>query len=338
MSAIAAEPTLRYQVDHLTEYDYALPVSLSQQLLHLAPRAVPWQRILDWQLDCDPQATRQRQDEDAFGNPLTRLEFALPHQRLSIATRMQVEISPRADGFDPCASPAWEVARDAFRFQAGRVPSAAALDACRFRFRSPYVPIASAYRRYAEDCFTEARPLLSAVRELMAKIHREFAFDATATQIATPLAEVLKKRRGVCQDFAHLMIACLRSLDLPARYVSGYLLTTPPPGRPRLVGADASHAWVAVNCPQQGWVEFDPTNNVMPDTQHIVLAWGRDFGDVSPLRGVILGGGSHEPRVSVNVAPLDRDFAGLIGIASPQREGRFASDAALWEANRENGG
>jgi transglutaminase-like putative cysteine protease len=267
-------------------------------------RPLPWQRCSEWQLECDPVATRQRFSEDAFGNPLARLEFAGPHRHLTISARMQVEIDPRRSTFDPLASPSWETARDAHRYHAGKVPSAAVLDACRYRFRSPYVPISGAYRRFAQDCFTDERPLLWAVTELMAKIHREFEFDPDATHIATPLAEVLKHRRGVCQDFAHLMIACLRSLDLPARYVSGYLLTLPPPGQPRLVGADASHAWLAVRCPQQGWVEFDPTNNVLPGTQQIVLAWGRDFGDVSPLRGVILGGGAHEPHVAVTVTPL----------------------------------
>ncbi len=138
----------------------------------------------------------------------------------------------------------------------------------------------------------------------MEKIFREFAFDAQATQVATPLSEVLERRRGVCQDFAHLMLACLRSRGLAARYVSGYLLTRPPPGQPRLIGADASHAWVSLYCPRNGWVDFDPTNNILPDREHITLAWGRDFSDVSPLRGVILGGGSHDPEVRVTVLPV----------------------------------
>jgi transglutaminase-like putative cysteine protease len=305
MNSPAPLPTARYSVEHLTRYDYSLPVSLSQQLLHLSPRSVPWQDCLDWQLHCDPQPTRQRLGEDAFGNPLNRLEFASPHRQLSIEARMRVAVGSRRDSFDPCDSPPWELAREAHRFLAGVVPDEQTLDACRYRFRSPYVPISSTFRRYAEDCFVPERPLLLAAQALMAKIHSEFQFDASATQIATPLAEVLRQRRGVCQDFAHLMIACLRSLDLPARYVSGYLLTAPPPGQPRMVGADASHAWVAVRCPLQGWVEFDPTNNVLPDSQHIVLCWGRDFGDVSPLRGVILGGGTHEPRVAVTVTPLE---------------------------------
>lgn len=291
---------VRYRVRHDTLYDYALPVSLSQQLLHLAPRALARQQCLEWQLECEPTPTRQVAEFDAFGNPITRLEFDRPHRRLSVRSQMRVAITPRAP-LDPEASPPWEQVRDGWRYQAQQAPDQALLDASRFRFQSPYVPVSTPFGDYAADCFMPGQPLLSSAMALMRKIHREFRFDASATQIATPLPEVLRQRRGVCQDYAHLMIACLRALALPARYLSGYLLTLPPPGRPRLVGADASHAWVAVYCPQQGWVEFDPTNNVIPDTQHILLGWGRDFGDVSPLRGVILGGGAHQPHVAVTV-------------------------------------
>lgn len=304
MSATTPAAIARYEVHHDSVYDYALPVSLSQQLLHLAPREVDRQQTLSWQLMCAPQPTRQQSALDAFGNPVMRLEFDRPHRQLSVRTRMQVAITPRTRALDANDSPPWEQARDAYRFRAGAVPGPELLQASRYRFQSPYVPISTPYEQYAADCFSAGRPMLAAVLALMRKIHREFKFDASATQIATPLAEVLKRRRGVCQDYAHLMIACLRAYSLPARYLSGYLLTTPPPGRPRLVGADASHAWIAVRCPRQGWVEFDPTNNVIPDTQHILLGWGRDFGDVSPLRGVILGGGAHEPHVAVTVVPL----------------------------------
>ncbi|MFO1496336.1 MAG: transglutaminase family protein [Lysobacterales bacterium] len=291
---------VHYRVTHDTHYEYALPVSLSQQLLHLAPRPQPLQQCLDWQLHCEPAPTRQVAEWDAFGNPVTRLEFDRPHRRLSVRSQMRVAITPRAP-LDPAASPSWEQVRERWRYQAGQAPDQALLEASQFRFQSPYVPVSTPFGDYAADCFTPERPLLAAAMALMQKIHREFRFDASATQIATPLPEVLARRRGVCQDYAHLMIACLRALALPARYLSGYLLTLPPPGRPRLIGADASHAWVAVYCPQQGWVAFDPTNNVIPDTQHILLGWGRDFGDVSPLRGVILGGGAHQPHVAVTV-------------------------------------
>ena len=294
----------RYRIQHDTHYVYAQPVTVSQQLLHLAPRMHLRQTVLRSSLQCEPVPTRQQTAVDAFGNPIVRLEFNFPHSELSVKSETHIAVRARAEPFDGHASPAWERARDEYRYRVGFAPNRDVLEASQFRFQSPFVPVTSTYARYASDCFLPGRPLMAATAALMQKINREFGFDATATQIATPLAQVLQQRRGVCQDFAHLMIACLRAQGLPARYVSGYLLTMPPPGCLRLIGADASHAWVAVRCPQQGWVEFDPTNNVVPDTQHIVLGWGRDFGDVSPLRGVILGGGAHSPYVAVTVEPL----------------------------------
>lgn len=179
-----------------------------------------------------------------------------------------------------------------------------AIEACRYRFESPYVHLKQTFVDFSQSCFVPGRPLLLGVQALMEKIFREFTFDAEATQVATPLVEVLERRRGVCQDFAHLMLACLRSRGLAARYISGYLLTQPPPGQARLIGADASHAWVSVYCPVSGWVDFDPTNNVQPALEHITLAWGRDFSDVAVAWGDS-GGGSHDPEVRVTVMPLE---------------------------------
>ena len=298
----SAPASHRYRVEHRTHYDYPQPVSISQQMLHLQPRELPWQRVEHWNLLCEPVPTRERREVDAFGNPVTRLKFRQPHRILSITTQLQVEVAPRPTTSGTGASPSWQALRDSLRFRAGFRPSVAELDAIRYRFRSP---IGRAYQRYAQDCFPPGRPVTEAVQALMAKINREFEFDDSATHIATPLAEVLQHRRGVCQDFAHLMLACLRSLDLPCRYVSGYLLTQPPAGQARLIGADASHAWIAVYCGQHGWVEFDPTNNLQPALEHIVLGWGRDLGDVSPLRGVILGAASVAPKVAVTVTPVD---------------------------------
>lgn len=177
-----------------------------------------------------------------------------------------------------------------------------------FLFETPIVRLKHEFCDFSADCFTPNTPVLVAAQRLMAKIFTEFTFDPEATSISTPVLDVLAHKRGVCQDFAHLMLACLRSQGIPARYMSGYLLTQPPPGQKRLIGADASHAWVAVYAPGShghDWVEFDPTNNLLPDTQHITLSWGRDFNDVSPMRGIILGGGGHEPKVSVTVMPHD---------------------------------
>ena len=292
-----------YQIFHDTCYHYDSPVSLAQQLAHLWPRECTWQRCTEQQLLISPDPTTRRDELDVFGNPLTRLAFERPHDELQVNARLTVEVLARPLA-DFSLSPAWEQTRNALTYSSQPL-SAEMLEACRYRFQSPYVHLKRSFVEFSESCFPPGKPLLLGVQDLMQKIFSEFTFDAEATQVATPLVEVLERRRGVCQDFAHLMLACVRSRGLAARYISGYLLTQPPPGQPRLIGADASHAWVSVFCPVLGWVDFDPTNNVQPALEHITLAWGRDFSDVSPLRGVILGGGSHDPEVRVTVMPLE---------------------------------
>ncbi|MBC3271481.1 transglutaminase family protein [Pseudomonas sp. SWRI81] len=292
-----------YQIFHDTSYHYDSPVSLAQQLAHLWPRECNWQRCTEQQLLISPEPTVRRDELDVFGNPLTRLAFERPHDQLQVNARLTVEVLARP-ALDFNRSSAWEQTRDALTYSSQPL-SADLLEACRYRFQSPYVLLKRSFVEFSQSCFPAGRPLLLGVQDLMQKIFSEFTFDAEATQVATPLVEVLERRRGVCQDFAHLMLACVRSRGLAARYVSGYLLTQPPPGQPRLIGADASHAWVSVFCPVLGWVDFDPTNNVQPALEHITLAWGRDFSDVSPLRGVILGGGNHDPEVRVTVMPLE---------------------------------
>ena len=293
----------RYQIFHDTHYHYDSPVSLAQQLAHLWPRECSWQRCTQRQLLISPQPSARRDELDVFGNPLTRLAFERPHDELQVNARLTVEVLARPS-LDFNQSPAWELTRNALTYSSQPLPSDL-LEACRYRFQSPYVHLKRSFVEFSQSCFPPGQPLLLGVQALMQKIFSEFTFDAEATQVATPLVEVLERRRGVCQDFAHLMLACLRSRGLAARYISGYLLTRPPPGQPRLIGADASHAWVSVFCPVLGWVDFDPTNNVQPALEHITLAWGRDFSDVSPLRGVILGGGSHDPEVRVTVMPVE---------------------------------
>ncbi|AXI59482.1 transglutaminase [Pseudomonas kribbensis] len=292
-----------YQILHDTCYHYDSPVSLAQQLAHLWPRECAWQRCTEQQLLISPDPTTRRDEQDVFGNPLTRLAFERPHDELQVNARLTVEVLARP-ALDFNLSPVWELTRNALTYSSQPL-STELLEACRYRFQSPYVHLKRSFVEFSESCFPPGRPLLLGVQALMEKIFDEFTFDAEATQVATPLVEVLERRRGVCQDFAHLMLACVRSRGLAARYISGYLLTRPPPGQPRLIGADASHAWVSVFCPVLGWVDFDPTNNVQPALEHITLAWGRDFSDVSPLRGVILGGGSHDPEVRVTVMPLE---------------------------------
>jgi transglutaminase-like putative cysteine protease len=299
------EPTrARYRVMHETEYRYESAVSVSRQGLHLAPRHTPYQVCHHHALRIEPVPTHRTDELDCFGNPLTRLEIDQPHRDLIIVAEMDVEVTAHVDDLDLDDSPPLEDAVAQYAYSAGSAPDASALEASRYRCESPFIRVDAELVDFARDCFAPGMPLLRACTQLMSKIYRGFRFDSTATQIATPLAEVMEKRHGVCQDFAHLMIGSLRALGVPARYVSGYLLTAPPPGKPRLIGADASHAWVAVRCPRHGWIDFDPTNNVLPDLGHITLASGRDFGDVSPLRGIILGGGEHELKVRVTVTPI----------------------------------
>ncbi|MBX3191792.1 MAG: transglutaminase family protein [Labilithrix sp.] len=303
--------TASYFVVHETRYEYEHPVGVSRQIVHLAPRAMPWQRCLRHSLDVTPNAQTLAIAEDAFGNPLTSLLIEESHDALSVRAESWVDVTARAYP-DDASSPAWDDVRARLAYQAGRRLAPADLDATRFSFESTRVRNKRELAAWASACFPPGAPLLSCVRALMHRIHDDFAFDPAATTVSTPVMEVFERRRGVCQDFAHLMLSCLRSLGLAARYVSGYLLTKPPPGRARLVGADASHAWVSVYCPDHGWVDADPTNATFPSLEHVTLAWGRDYDDVIPLRGVLLGGGAHELSIEVTVAPAG-DYDALFG-------------------------
>ena len=301
---------VRYHVLHETSYDYGSPISLSQQQLHLSPRFLPWQQVHEQRIDIEPPPTWRRDGLDAFGNPVSWISFHAPHESLRIRSTMNISVLPHMpdDALLEDSMP-WDDLRERLAYDAAQPPQAEDLEAVRFLFESPHVRVKHELAQYAADCFPAGTPVLVGARNLMTKIFDEFEFDPEATTVSTPVLEVLENKRGVCQDFAHLMIACLRALGLSARYVSGYLLTRPPPGKPRLIGADASHAWVSVYAPgtADNWFDFDPTNNLLPDTEHITLAIGRDFSDISPLRGIILGGGSAEPEVAVTVVPLDEE-------------------------------
>ncbi len=238
-----------------------------------------------------------REQADFFGNRATYFTIEEPHDELKVKAVSRVAVAPAAPP-DPAATPPWEAALASLELD--RSPQG--LEARQFVFDSPYVRASADLAHYAAPSFPPGRPLLDAALDLMRRIHADFRYDPRATTLSTPLREVLALRRGVCQDFAHLQIGCLRSLGLAARYVSGYLRTTPPPGRPRLVGADASHAWLSVWCPGFGWIDLDPTNAQIPSEGHILLAWGRDYDDVSPIKGVNLGGGRHSMTVEVDVA------------------------------------
>jgi transglutaminase-like putative cysteine protease len=291
-----------HHVVHVTEYLYSERVSTSHHDLHLLPRATPTQACLREELEITPAPATRRERVDDFGNRCTYVEIHEPHNNLRVTSRADVEVAPPAPL--PAASAPWETVGEAVR--AGATAEARA--ARGYAFASPHVPAASpSARAYALPSFPPGRGVVEAARDLTTRIHRDFAYDGRATTIATPVDEVLALRRGVCQDFAHVQLTCLRALGLPARYVSGYLVTRPPPGKPRLVGADASHAWLAVFAPGHGWVPLDPTNDLVPGEQHITVAWGRDYSDVTPVRGVIMGGGRHDLWVSVDVSPGDAD-------------------------------
>ena len=290
---------VRYRVHHQTVYSYGGNVAHSHQLLHLSPRDGAHQVCRSRVVTLVPEPSTRSESVDAFGNVVTRLEYDLPHDRLEVLAQVRVEVSP-PDAVAAALSDPWERVRDALTYS-GKPPGDAYLDACRFRMESSYVRIKQIFSDYAGDCFIADCPLLVAAEALMRKIHRDFRYAPGATDISTSVIEAFDARRGVCQDFAHIMLACLRSRGLAARYVSGYLRTLPPGADVALLGSDASHAWVSVFCPPFGWVDLDPTNDVRIGTDHIVIAWGRDFGDVSPLRGVIVGGGRHRLSVRVSV-------------------------------------
>ncbi|MGE3803987.1 MAG: transglutaminase N-terminal domain-containing protein [Gemmataceae bacterium] len=294
-----------YRILHKTTYDYAEPVSLCHNLAHLTPRSDERQQCRLCRLQIDPAPAVISSQTDYFGNQCTFFTVQTQHRQLAVTASHLVEVTstpPTGDAPRNDDSPAWDEVRDRLRNER----SADLLNAVEYVYDSPYVKCDDMFAGYAAESFPAGRPLLDAVLELTARIHRDFRYDPRTTNLATPLGQVFAQKSGVCQDFSHLGIACLRSLGLPARYVSGYICTKPPPGQERLVGADATHAWLSVYCPGRGWIDFDPTNNVVPSNQHVFLAWGRDYDDVSPIKGVILGGGAHNVHVSVDVQPTDR--------------------------------
>ncbi len=288
---------MRYRVTHTTTYAYEEAVSVSHNEARITPRRTAGQAPQRTQLVVDPMPAALFTDVDYFGNTLHSFSLEESHQKLTVTAVSDVDV----DGVAPPAhglTPAWESVPEMLR----RDRSKPGLEAVGYTFPSPLVRHDAEMTAYALESFVAGRPLLEAAYELTRRIHDDFAYEPGTTSIATPLSVVMQARRGVCQDFAHLEIAMLRSLGLSARYVSGYVRNEPAPGRPRLTGADASHAWVSLYTPGFGYIDLDPTNGSLPADEHVTVAWGRDFGDVSPLKGVILGGGSHLLYVSVDVA------------------------------------
>jgi transglutaminase-like putative cysteine protease len=291
---------MTYRITHRTTYKYRFPVALGSHVACLTPRSVPRHRLAHTELHIQPVPATITERVDYFGNTLCFFTVQEPHKELVVEARSEVIMDGNVASL-PHQSLAWE---EAVRLLAeDRSPEGR--EACQFRFESPRIRLRPEYAEFALQSFRPRRPLVEGLLDLTDRIYTDFQFDSKVTNVRTPTEEVFRKRRGVCQDFAHLQIACLRSLGLPARYVSGYLRTYPPPGKPRLVGADASHAWVSAYCPDLGWLDLDPTNNLVPAGDHVTLAWGRDYGDVSPLRGLIQGGGVHALTVAVDMESLE---------------------------------
>jgi transglutaminase-like putative cysteine protease len=293
-----------YQVEHHTAYHYSEPAMLSHQQLHLTPRPLNHQSTQAHEIAIEPTPTLRREFIDPFGNPVIEIAIESAHSKLDIVACTSVNVTEPA-AIESGKTPDWESVRDALRYRAAWRPEPAILVATQFLFESPHARVKRDLRAYASECFAPRRPILEAATALMAKIHGSFKYEVAATGVSTPVMKFYEQKRGVCQDFAHLMISCLRSTGLAARYVSGYLLTRPPPGKPRRIGADASHAWVSLFIPEKGWIDLDPTNNVIPAFDHVTVAWGRDFSDVTPLRGIINGGGIQTLEVKVTVEPVE---------------------------------
>jgi transglutaminase-like putative cysteine protease len=293
---------MRYRVTHRTEYFYSGTITQCHNIVHLRPRELPGQLCLNHHLDIEPEPADRAEYEDFFGNRVNYFSILQPHSQLTVVAVSEVQLDAQAEQLPLYDDLAW----DEVRVRLANPRGAELRESQHYVLDSPLAGASPELADYAAPSFSSGRPLLEAVHDLMRRVHTEFAYDPGYTTVSTPLAEVFASRRGVCQDFAHLAIACLRSLGLAARYVSGYLETAPSPGQEKLQGADNSHAWFSVFLPEVGWMDFDPTNNQVPQYQHITTAWGRDFGDVTPLKGVLYGGNpTHRLQVAVDVERLD---------------------------------
>jgi transglutaminase-like putative cysteine protease len=290
---------MKYKISHKTRYQYSSDASLSHNEIFLTPRNTPAQTCMESSITLTPSPAAISRRQDYFGNHVTTTTIQVPHDLFEISAVSQISLTPLSMAA-PDQTPAWEdVRRTVWQHT-----SPDDLDAFQFVFASPMIPKDDRYGQWAKEVFAPGTPILQGALGLTQKIFTEFTYDPQATTTTTAVDTAFDLKRGVCQDFAHIEIACLRSLGLAARYVSGYLHTQPPPGKPKLIGSDASHAWVAIYIPGTGWVDMDPTNNVIPSDQHLTLAWGRDYSDVTPVKGTVLGGGKHKLSVAVDVTAL----------------------------------
>lgn len=303
---------MNFRVTHSTRYSYSAPVSQCWNQACLLPRETVNQKCLSSELQISPSASDIRERRDFFGNRVTHFAVQNSHSELQVTALSEISVTPDKKRLHLANIQGW----DSLRTRLATEKDPARLKSLVYLYDSPLVFRADPLAEYAKPSFQDDRPLVEAVEDLMQRIYRDFTYDPAVTTVATPLLDVLKTRRGVCQDFAHIGVGCLRSIGLAARYVSGYIETLPAPGKERLIGADASHAWFSVFAGETGWIDFDPTNNQIPAEQHITVAWGRDFSDVSPLRGVALGGGRHRVSVSVDVARVQE---GLVNFQFQQQ-------------------
>ncbi len=300
---------------HETRYAYSPTVESAHHVLHLKPASHAGQQLLRHRLTISPQPAQMHESPDVYGNTRTFFSLHTPHDELAVVAESVLSTLAVPTASQVSNGLAWEQVREQFRYQAGGAYDSA----CEFVFASPYVPRDEAFAEFARPSFTPGRSLPEAAQDLMERIHTEMAYESDSTEVGTPALEALQLRKGVCQDFAHIMVACCRAMGVPARYVSGYLLTSPAPGQPRLIGSDASHAWASVYCPVASeaggltlaegqspgiWLDFDPTNKRAPGEDYVTLATGRDFLDVSPMRGVIRGGARHVLDVAVTMTPI----------------------------------
>lgn len=290
---------MRYRVEHHTTYENAQPVSVGHNEAWLTPRTTACQNVWSHRIDIEPQPSARNELTDYFGNSVTQFLFNQGYSTLRISAVDEVELFTLQQ--DSCAEPTWEDVLGEIRAHR----SMSALQVFEFTFDSPRCRRTDEFAEYGRPACQPGRSVREILAELLERVHRDFQYDPTATTVSTPVEQVFRQRRGVCQDFSHLMISILRSLGFAARYVSGYLRTSPPPGKARLVGADASHAWLSVYAGNSLWIDIDPTNCQFPSTDHITLAWGRDYTDVAPVKGVYVGGSSPRLHVSVDVCPLD---------------------------------
>lgn len=295
-----------FSITHITEYSYSDEVVFCHNISTIKPRVSPGQKLLEYDIDINPEPTDFSERLDFFGNNITRFSIQKEHKKLLVTSKCKISRDYTAIRNSFLSKECVDVTLEIALFNLKNNNSPSNFEAKQFILDSILIRNSkSNIKEYALQSFKPNRSVFEATNELMQRVFKDFDFVSGFTNVSTPLDVVMTEKKGVCQDFAQIAIACLRSVGLPARYISGYIETLPPPGKPKLVGADASHAWFAVYIPGFGWVDFDPTNNTIPSNQHIVVGWGRDYYDVPPLKGVVYSSGTSSLKVSVDIRSVN---------------------------------